>query len=537
MYNNFFIYFTSFFCGMSIMAVELSATRLLAPYFGTSQIIWTVVIGLIMISLSLGNILGGKLADKVGSMDKLFKMIWIASAWIALIPLGGRYVIAMSIYMFMWILPDNLLVSGSIFSSLVIFSFPLVILGMASPFLVKLGVRSIENMGRTTGRIYALSTIGSIIGTFIPTFLTIPNIGTSKTFFIFSLILNVLCLYHFIVNREGKRFRLAINSASAVIILMLVMVPVNTSYAFWQKNILEEESLYNYLRVTEDANSVILSTNAAIGVQSIYKKDDSLSGYYYEYALMAPFFIRDMDFHKKSDILVLGFGTGTFSKQCKKFFPNSVHDGVEIDRKIVNLAAEHFNLKKEEASVYVNDGRTFLMGREAKMYDLILVDAYHDITIPFHMATREFFQEAKKHLKKNGVLMININMRPEKNTKIMDYLTQTLKSVMKKAYKCDIQCVTNTIVIASDDENCRLHYSENIRNLDTKHPLYDISRYVDGNLVEISGSECILTDEVAPVEILGQRVLDELIGNEVSFARHKIISSGKGIRTVPELFR
>jgi len=243
MKKNLIIYLTAFFCGMSIMAVELSATRLLAPYFGTSMVIWTIVIGLIMISLSLGNILGGRLADKYNSKDRLYSLIWLASIWIAIIPLVGKYIIVLSVFLFMWILPNNLLVSGSVFSSLVVFSFPLVILGMASPYLVKLGVQDMENNGRTTGEIYAISTVGSIIGTFVPTFLTIPVIGTSKTFFIFALVLNLICLYHFITAKT----KIIRGAVTAVLILALMIVPLNNSYAFWKKTTLEDESLYNYL--------------------------------------------------------------------------------------------------------------------------------------------------------------------------------------------------------------------------------------------------------------------------------------------------
>src|SRR5690554_482089 len=171
---------------MSVMAVELSATRLLAPYFGTSQIIWTVVIGLIMIALSIGNVLGGRMADKYAATpdhgrSRLYSLIWISALWIALIPLVGKYIIALTVLLLIWVFPQNLILAGSVCSCLIVFSFPLVILGMVSPYLVKLGIVDMETNGRVTGEIYGLSTIGSIIGTFIPTFVTIPSgLGTSK---------------------------------------------------------------------------------------------------------------------------------------------------------------------------------------------------------------------------------------------------------------------------------------------------------------------------------------------------------------------
>jgi spermidine synthase len=524
MKKNLLIYATAFFCGMSIMAVELSATRLLAPYFGTSMIIWTVVIGLIMISLSLGNILGGRAADKYNNIGKLYSYIWIASLWIAIIPLIGKYIIALSVAVLMWILPGNLLIAGSVFSCLVVFSFPLVILGMASPYLVKLGSTDFKNNGKITGQISAISTIGSIIGTFIPTFVTIPTIGTNKTFFIFSLILNLICLYYFITTKT----KVVRGIASVLIIICLTSLPVNNSYAFWKSTTVEDESLYNYLQVTESDDSVILSTNVAFGVQSIYKKDHALSGLYYDYALMAPLFRKNTDFNTKLDTLILGLGTGTFAKQCKYFFPNTNTVGVEIDQKIVNLSKKYFELTDEEANIYVNDGRTFLTTKDAKKYDLIMVDAYHDITIPFHMSTKEFFSKVKEHLNKDGVLLININMHSEKNTEIMDYLTQTIKSVMKKVYKCDVKDGSNTEVFASDDENCAQNYIENIKAIDDSHPLTGITKYVENNLKEVTESKHVFTDDKAPVEVMGQKVLDEIVYNELGDFKKELGTSGKG---------
>ena len=525
MKKNLFIYITAFFCGMAVMAVELSAIRLLAPYFGTSSIIWTVIIGLIMISLSIGNVLGGRSADKHNSIGRLFSLVWIAAIWIAIIPLVGKYIVSFSVIIMMWLLPNNLLVAGSIFSCLVVFSLPLVILGMAPPYLVKLGVSNMENNGRTTGELYATSTIGSIIGTFIPTFLTIPYIGTQKTFLVFSLVLDLICLYYFITTKT-KYLKVIF---STIIILTLLLIPLNNSYAFWKKTVLEDESLYNYLQVVEEEDSIILSTNVAFGVQSIYKKDHTLSGLYYDYALMAPFFIQNTNTDTDFKVLVLGMGTGTFAKQCKHFFPNSSIDGVEIDQKIVDLSKKYFELKDDEATVYVNDGRTFLAGNDAGMYDLVMVDAYHDITIPFHMSTMEFYSEIKKHLNPDGVIMININMMSTSNTEITDYLTQTLKSDMKKVYKYDVFGGSNLIVYSSDNENCLLSYKDNIKKLSEDNPIFPISVEVSENLQEVTDTKYVLTDDLAPIEVLGQKVLDEIVAENLDYFKEQLRSSKNGI--------
>jgi len=528
MRKNPFIYLTSFLCGMTVMGVELSATRLLAPYFGTSSIVYTVVIGLIMISMSIGNVLGGRSADKHNNLGRLFAMLWVAALWIAVIPLVGKYIIALSAIIMMWILPGNLLVAGSTFSCLLVFSAPLLILGMVSPYLVKLGIKDMKNSGRTTGEIYAASTIGSIIGTFIPTFLTIPYIGTMKSFLVFSLALNLICLYFFITRKKG--FIKSI--ITTVITAALLLAPLGSSYAFWKNTVLEDESLYNYLQVAEEGNSVILSTNVAFGVQSVYKKTQTLSGLYYDYALMSPFFLEKADVEKKLDILVLGMGTGTFAKQCKYYFPNSKIDGVEIDEKIVKLSKDYFELKDDEATVFVNDGRTFLAGNNAGMYDIVMVDAYHDITIPFHMSTAEFFSEIKQHLNPEGVILININMRSENSTEIVDYLTQTLKSKMNKVYKYDVPNTTNTIVYSSDNTDCLTNFEDNISRLDPKSPLLPLANKVFENQSEIVDSRYVFTDDLAPVEVLGQKVLNDIVQDSLVYFKQELKSSGNGVLDV-----
>ncbi len=526
------VYLTSFFCGMSVMAVELSASRLLAPYFGTSSIIWTIIIGLIMISLSIGNVLGGRLADKYRSLDRLYAIIWISSLWIALIPFTGKYVITLSVLALMWLLPKGLLTAGSAISCLVIFSVPMVMLGMASPWLVRIGLDDMDSSGRTTGRIYAVNTIGSIIGTFVPTFVTIPVIGTGKTFLTFALLLNLICISYLILQK--KKF---IHTAvSGMVILVLLVLPLSDSYAFWRDDIVYEgESLYNYVQVSEDDEAVYLSTNVAFGVQSVYPKTGVLTGYYYDYALMAPFFMKDFSADRELDVLVLGLGTGTFAKQCKKFFPNTRTDGVEIDPTIARLSKKYFGLTDEEAGIFVTDGRTFLKSPDARMYDVVMIDAYHDITFPFHMSTTEFFSEVKSRLKPGGVVVMNINMRSQKGNDITTWLCSTVRNNWNYVFRYDVKDSTNTIVFATDEADCLRWFSENAANLSDGHVLSEIAENVFGEMTAVEKTGGIFTDDLAPVELMGQQVLDEIINYTINEYKDLIKKTGKGIRGIFDL--
>lgn len=169
-----FLYLTEFFAGMSVMAVELGASRLLAPYFSSSQIVWTIIIGTIMIAMALGNIYGGRTADKSPNPDKLYGRIIIAAIWIALIPVVGKYIIIGISALLIFAVNNNFLIIAAFAACMVIFVFPLFLLGTVTPSLVKYSVDNLDDNGKTVGTLGAFNTIGSIIGTFIPTFVTIP---------------------------------------------------------------------------------------------------------------------------------------------------------------------------------------------------------------------------------------------------------------------------------------------------------------------------------------------------------------------------
>ena len=341
--NKLFLYLTEFFAGMSVMAVELGASRLLAPYFSSSQIVWTIVIGTIMIAMALGNIYGGKSADKSPNPDKLYGRILIAAIWIALIPVVGKYIILGISALLIFTVSNNFLIIAAFAACMVIFVFPLFLLGTVTPSLVKYSVDSLDDSGQTVGTLGAFNTVGSIIGTFVPTFVTIPAVGTSITFLIFSGILILLSVIYFICQHTGKK-KIA---ASVLIFILCCGLGYSDSFAFWQKDLTYEgESIYNYLQVSETDRQVVLSTNVLFGVQSLYMKEGGLTGMYYDYAMAAPLMVPDKPV-EDMDVLILGMGTGTYATQCRKYFGDMNIEGVEIDEKITELSREYFSLPED----------------------------------------------------------------------------------------------------------------------------------------------------------------------------------------------
>ena len=301
---------------MSVMAVELGASRLLAPYFSSSQIVWTIVIGTIMIAMALGNIYGGRSADKNPDPDRLYKRMILAAIWIGLIPVLGKYIIMGISAVMIFSVNSNFLIWAAFASCMIIFVFPLFLLGTVTPSLVKYAVNDLEDNGKTVGFLNASNTIGSIIGTFVPTFVTIPAVGVSVTFLIFAAILLLLAIIYFASGKQ-KPVRALVG---VIVIAVSCIVGHKDSFAFWEDDLtFEGESIYNYLQVREDDHAVYLSTNVLFGVQSVYVKDQSLSGMYYDYAMAAPFMAG---VHEKDsmDVLILGMGTGTYATQCDPLF-------------------------------------------------------------------------------------------------------------------------------------------------------------------------------------------------------------------------
>lgn len=514
--RKWYLYMTEFFSGMSVMAVELGASRLLAPYFSSSQIVWTIIIGTIMIAMALGNIYGGKSADKDPNPDKLYGRILVGAVWIAAIPFLGKFVIIGISALLVMTVNTNFLIWAAFITCMVVFVYPLFLLGTVTPSLVKYTVDSLDDSGKTVGTLGAFNTIGSIIGTFVPTFISIPTVGTSWTFIIFSGILLLLGMAYFIAGRNGK----VKCGVSAALFLVCCISSNLLGFAFWEKELVYEgESVYNYLQVKEDDEQTALSTNVLFGVQSIYMKSGGLTGMYYDYAMAAPL-MTETD---NKDILILGMGTGTYAKQCLTYFDNVCVEGVEIDDKIIDLAYDYFELP-DDVKVTEYDGRAFLNVCNKK-YDVIMVDAYQDITIPFQMSSREFFSLVKKCLKENGVMAVNMNMRSKNNDGINSWLSDTIADVFENVYSVDVSRSTNRELFASENADiidvlrCN---TEKIQNAE----LYGMMNNVANNIEKYEGGNRILTDDKAPVELLGMSVIDDLISEELVYYRQEFAEKG-----------
>ncbi len=287
----------------------------------------------------------------------------------------------------------------------------------------------------------------------------------------------------------------------------------------------EGESVYNYLQVKETEDSVILSTNVLFGVQSIMKKDGGVTGMYYDYALAAPV----MAGRENPRVLILGMGTGTYAKQCQTYFDAASVEGVEIDEKITQLAGEYFELP-DTVSVATYDGRAYLDAVSEK-YDVIMVDAYQDITIPFQMSSVEFFTLVKEHLTEDGVMVVNMNMYSEEEGNINQYLSDTIASVFDQVYTVDVRGSTNRELFATQNPDAAAVFEQNRSGLENPELVMMMEKVAEG-LTPYTGGDYLLTDDKAPVELLGMRVIDELIQKELSY--YKTLFEQEGIQGLLE---
>lgn len=253
-------------------------------------------------------------------------------------------------------------------------------------------------------------------------------------------------------------------------------------------------------------------------------KDTGLTGMYYDYAMAAPLMVPDID-TEDMEVLVLGMGTGTYATQCKKYFGDMEIEGVEIDEKITELSRQYFHLP-DNVHVTTYDGRAFLNATDKK-YNIIMVDAYQDITIPFQMSSVEFFTLVKEHLEDNGVMVVNMNMHSSEEGNINQYLADTISSVFSEVYTANVPYSTNRELFASNNVNLYKTFEEKRKLLENRD-LYNLMGQVSDNLNKYNAGNYILTDDKAPVELLGIKVIDGLIKEEAGY--YKDILKKNGIK-------
>ena len=545
--HRYFYFITELFVGIALMGVEMSASRFIAVYFSSSQIVWTIIIGVIMIAMAAGNYWGGRQADKKPSYIRLYSELLFAGTWIVLVPFLGRFVIAGISVLFALIVSKGLVIWSALFSCLILFVPPLLMLGKVTPSLIKYSLGE-KVSGKVIGLLEALNTVGSIVGTFLPTFLTIPFIGTSNSFVLFGSMIASLGLLYVVTHiidvfrnkpqddeikgeekpvKKRKKIKNTMVFSGIFTFLWIfgIVISCNTSPIFWkdETTVIETDSMYNYLKINKEGKTTYFSTNVLFGVQSCINDDFSLTGMYYDKLLVSPYLVKE-----NPKVLVLGNGTGTYATMMKEYVKCDCDiTAVEIDQKIIDLSYKYFQMNRD-VNVVCDDGRNFI-ARDKETYDIILVDAYSSISAPFHMTTVEFFTLVKDHLSEGGVMMMNVNMFSEKPGSVNYALCDTAYSVFDNLYAYYDGGGSGMEVYATKNKDRDL--IEEVRNVHVSKPAFQrVVNDLGEKLKVYEDTGIRLYDDTADVEMRSMRALDDIVQRELQEYKQVLKEGGlKGL--------
>ena len=495
------LYLTVFFSGLTTLALELLASRLLAPYFGTSNLVWAALIGLILLYLTAGYRLGGRWADRSPHPATMYRILAWGAFLAGLIPFVARPILlpvaAAFDQMDIGVLP------AAFAAVLILFSAPLILLGMISPFAIRLALLDARRAGTVAGDIYALSTIGSFVGTFLPDLVFVPWIGTRATFLLFS---GVLLLVSFLGlwRAAGPRSLLPLGWMPLLwlaLLLTAARLPIKNTPG----QIFETESTYNYIQVLETPDGTrYLRLNEGQGIHSMYNPDRIAFGGTWEQFLAAPFFNpAPFPVERVDSMAIIGLAAGTSARQATAVFGPIPIDGYEIDPAIIAVGREYFGMTEPNLNAIPQDGRIGLVHSQRK-YALIGIDAYRPPYIPWHLTTREFFETVRAHLEPGGAVAINVGRAPG-DRRLIAALAGTMQAVFPTVFVMDVPGTFNSIIYATAQPGSWEALAENYALLEASDAdpllLESIAR-AWAYRQPTPPAETVFTDDRAPIEWL-----------------------------------
>lgn len=457
-----------FLAGVGTLGIEMVMPRLLAPFFGTSQPIWAVVIGMTLTYLAIGYRLGGVLADRRPDERLLYQLIAWAGALCALIPLLARPLLSLAQSALRGVAAGGFL--GALAGVVLLFAAPVILMATVGPFAVRLqlikSVGGLEAAGRTAGTISAVSTLGSIVGTFLTVLVLIPAIGSAGTLFLFAAFLVALGAVGW---RDWRALLLLVGVGAAAGAYYAVAPAIKSADCYNCALVAEAESDYNYIQVadqqvvyadgTTDPRRVLI-LNEGQAIHSVYRLkyqqtgdplDLLTDGGPWDYFSVAPYVFPDVDPADVTSMAMLGSAAGSVPKQFLAIYgPDTTVDAVEIDGRIIEAGRQYFDLEDQDPAFpnytsYAQDARYWLATTD-RTYDVIGMDAYHQPYIPFHLTTVEFFREVKAKLSPRGVAVVNAGRPASGDDRLVNALASTMLEVFPQVYMIDTR-FSNALLI------------------------------------------------------------------------------------------
>lgn len=493
--------------GLTSIGIELAASRLLAPYFGDSTFIWANLIGLTLTYLAIGYYVGGRLADRHPNPTLLYVITAIAGFFTGLIPLLARPILHASLNAF-----DRVAVGafyGSLVGTIFLFAIPVTLLGFVTPFAIRLLMLDVSNAGITAGNVYALSTVGSIAGSFLPVIVLVPLVGTAKTFLLFGATLLVISAIALFSQRAQKLAMVTLALLAILWATFSLTASAHIKPPYRGELLYEGESEYNYIQVLQDGDATLLALNEGHAIHSIYNPNQLLTGGPWDYFMVGPLFNDRLS--PVNNALIIGLAGGTAAREITAAYPAVHIEGVEIDPEIARLGRRYFGLNDlANLKIIVEDGRYFL-NRTTNQYDLIAIDAYRQPYIPFQLTTKEFFQEVSDHLTSDGTTVINIG-RTETDYRLVDVIASTMRVVYPNVYVINTEDYDNSMVIGTKSPTSLANFAENLNTVPMENPLKAVGAESvhHGKMREVAPGGTVFTDDHAPVEW----VIDQIIVGE-----------------------
>jgi spermidine synthase len=493
-------YTVVFISGAVLMALEIAGSRVLAPYFGSSIFVWGSLISVVMTALSVGYYWGGWLSTREPSYGKLALLLLTPGIFIFFLPFVYESINE-------WIaMQDFGTRMNPLIACSVLFLLPGVFMGTVSPYVIRLAATQLHTVGSTAGTLYAVSTAGSIFGTLLTAFYLIPVLGVSNI--IRSLGIVLVCLSLVVVPLIRLR-RLSPARAVATVAVFLGLINMVWAPIAGAKTILQKDTFYHRIRIEEDDEARYMYFDRTLQSAMNLKDPTALRLIYSRYTSLGFIFRPDA---KK--MLLIGLGGGSIPKKLNKEFPNLEIDAVELDPEVIKMAKDHFNVKdSKNLRLHTQDGRLFLT-RTQNQYDIILLDAYFTDAMPFHLATKQFFELAQRKLTPNGIVVANlISAVTGPSGKIARSFVRTQRQVFPQTYifaarradNVSTDTIQNVIVVATRDKQ-RVDIKEIIKRASGlqkglfPEPVQDIAvAYFDKPLPE---DVPILTDDYAPTDNL-----------------------------------
>ncbi len=422
-----------FVVGSASLGTEIAAARLLAPYFGASTIVWANTIAVVLLALSAGYAIGGRLADRSPTRGTLSRIVVAAAALLAAVPFVAPPFLGAASRALDTVSAEAFV--GSLVGVLLLCAIPLLLLGAVTPFALRLSLHGIADSGRVSGRLSAISTLGALTGTFLSALVMIPWLGTRDTFLAFALALALVAI------PGAPRWALGVTAA---LVALLALPPRQVRQTADGRVIYEADTTYQHVRVIQRPDGERwLELNEGQAIHSLLVPGSFLTGNYWDDPLVLPLATRGAP---PGRMAILGDAAGTTARAYGRFFPATVVDAVEIDSQLTTIGRRLFDLRGPRLNLIAADARPFLR-RPGPRYDAIEVDAYRQPYIPFYLTTREFFAEAAARLTPAGIVMVNVG-HPSTSGELEQVIAAGLRTAFPYVAH-DVVDATNVFVLAS----------------------------------------------------------------------------------------